>query len=157
MNWLGAAPLPAFLLALGGAATTAEAQGQRPPGAARAQFGPSPGAARAPLGVSHRHWSGPRTHVVAPRAHYVRPRTHVGVFVGVPLFPPVYYYPPPPLIAAAPLYAPPPVYVERYPPAPEPQAYWYYCRDAQAYHPYVQQCTSPWERVIPHTPAAPEE
>ena len=48
---------------------------------------------------------------------------------------PVYYAPPPA----------PPVYVEQ-PPA---QGYWYYCADSQAYYPYVQNCASGWQRVLP--------
>lgn len=48
---------------------------------------------------------------------------------------PVYYAPPPP----------PTVYVEQ----PPPPAYWYYCPDAQAYYPYVQNCASAWQRVLP--------
>lgn len=29
------------------------------------------------------------------------------------------------------------------------QFYWYYCGDAKAYYPYVQQCPSGWTRVVP--------
>lgn len=49
----------------------------------------------------------------------------------------------PPDAAAA--YAAPPA------PAPAP-SYWYYCADANAYYPYVQQCASPWQRIptVPH-------
>ncbi|MEA3152875.1 MAG: hypothetical protein QOK44_464 [Betaproteobacteria bacterium] len=96
----------------------------------------------------------------------------VGVFIGAPLYPyyyPRYYYPPayyppayypgpyayyPPAVAAP---AAPPVYIEQAPPtagspsAPSQAAgsYWYYCRDSQAYYPYVQQCASPWQQVAP--------
>ena len=86
-----------------------------------------------------------------------------GVFVGAPLFPyyyPRYYYPPysyyPPTVAV-PAPAAPPVYIEQNPPAAAPSAapdqssgaYWYYCRDSQTYYPYVQQCASPWQQVVP--------
>lgn len=47
---------------------------------------------------------------------------------------PVYYAPPAPT-----------VYVEQ----PPPQSYWYYCADTQAYYPYVQNCASGWQRVLP--------
>jgi hypothetical protein len=100
-----------------------------------------------------------------------RSRVGVGVFVGAPLYPyyyPRYYYPPayypgpyayyPPAVAA------PPVYIEQNPSASAPSApsqasgaYWYYCRDSQAYYPYVQQCASPWQQVTPQAgPPGPQ-
>ena len=77
--------------------------------------------------------------------------------------PPRYYYPPypyyPPLVverAAAPVYieqpaAPPP------PAAPmQPQAnYWYYCDAVKGYYPYVKECPSGWQRVLPLPPGQP--
>jgi len=56
---------------------------------------------------------------------------------------PNYYYPSPPAVVQQ-----PPVYVEPAPPPEEPQ-YWYYCQDAQAYYPYVQQCPKGWMKVVP--------
>ena len=51
-------------------------------------------------------------------------------------------------------YAEPPVYTE--PPvtysAPEQSNYWYFCKDAQAYYPYVQSCPGGWVRVVPNRP-----
>jgi hypothetical protein len=110
-----------------------------------------------------------------------RSRVGVGVFIGAPLYPyyyPRYYYPPayypgpyayyPPTAVSPPA---PPVYIEQNPAASAPSApsqssgaYWYYCRDSQAYYPYVQQCASPWQQVTPQAgppgpqsgPAAPE-
>ena len=94
-----------------------------------------------------------------------RSRASVGIFFGVPA--PVYYYPrwhhypsyyyPPTVLAPAP--AAPPVYIEQpqtaapapSSPAQASSAYWYYCRDTQAYYPYVQQCATPWEPVVPHS------
>lgn len=29
------------------------------------------------------------------------------------------------------------------------QFYWYYCEDANAYYPYVQQCPRGWSKVVP--------
>jgi hypothetical protein len=97
-------------------------------------------------------------------------RAHVGIWFGAPVFPyyspyyyPRYYYPPayyppayyPPAVAA------PPVYIEQStaPAAPAPAApsaqnstaYWYYCPDSQTYYPYVQQCASPWQQVVPQS------
>jgi hypothetical protein len=58
---------------------------------------------------------------------------------------PQYYYPPVVIERAA-----PPVYIERSmpPPAPEPR-YWYYCNASGAYYPYVKECPSGWQRVLP--------
>jgi hypothetical protein len=95
------------------------------------------------------------------------PRASVGIHFGVPMFPrhyyyPRYYYPPAVVVAPAPMYVPPPVFIERdaplegshAAPAADSGAYWYYCRDSQAYFPYVQQCPSAWDRVLPHAPPA---
>ncbi|HEX6827505.1 MAG TPA: hypothetical protein VF104_00845 [Burkholderiales bacterium] len=99
-------------------------------------------------------------------------RSSFGVVVGVPLgwgwpwyggyYPPYYggyygpygypgygYYPP------AAVSTSPPVYVERGTPDAgadqyqSPSGYWYYCRDANGYYPYVKQCPGGWERVAP--------
>ena len=93
-----------------------------------------------------------------------RPRAHVGIWFGAPapVFYPHYYpryypryYYPPTVVVPAPAY-PPPVYIEQpQTAAPAPTqgsaAYWYYCRDTQTYYPYVQQCASPWEQVVPNS------
>ncbi len=51
-------------------------------------------------------------------------------------------------------YAPPPAIVQEQPPvygqSPEPP-YWYYCRSAQTYYPYVSTCPEPW-LPVPATP-----
>jgi hypothetical protein len=92
---------------------------------------------------------------------YRHHRSSVGIFFGVPG--PFYYYPhyypryyyPPAVVVPAPA---PPVYIEQSPPAAAPApsssssgAYWYYCRDSQTYYPYVQQCASPWQQVVPNS------
>lgn len=102
-------------------------------------------------------WAGHRGHV------------RFGVVVGAPVFspwyhpypyyyPPSYYYPP---------YAPvviertPPVYIEQSTPTPvqPPQAaptnYWYYCEASKGYYPYVNECPSGWQKVLPQPPNAP--
>ncbi len=82
--------------------------------------------------------------------------THVFIgapFWGPPLWVGPYWYPPY-------AYAPPPVvireepqvYVQQQPPPPAAQeSYWYYCADAKAYYPYVQQCPGGWLKVVPQT------
>ncbi len=116
------------------------------------------------------HWNGgPRIGVYVPapvyRPHYYAPPR------GYYAPPPVYHAPR--LIHSAPLvYVPPvvyssrnhapPVYVERNdlgaaPPAPAPAAdtaFWFFCADSNTYYPYVTQCVTPWERVVPTPPSA---
>jgi hypothetical protein len=87
-------------------------------------------------------------------AHGVR--FGIGIGIGVPLFAPAWYYPPPAYYYPAPVVvAQPPVYVERAQaqaaPAPAEQ-WWYYCPDSKTYYPYVQQCSSQWQRVSPQPP-----
>lgn len=85
--------------------------------------------------------------------HHVR----IGVFLGAPVFirwygapAPYYYYPP--VVAVQPS---PPVYIEQSPgpaaPAQQP-AYWYFCPESNAYYPYVTDCPSGWEQVVPQPP-----
>lgn len=43
------------------------------------------------------------------------------------------------------------------PPSSAPQAQarqqlWYFCQDTQTYYPHVQNCATPWQRVMPHAP-----
>ncbi len=57
---------------------------------------------------------------------------------------PVYPYPNP--------YVPPVVVATPPPPDASPQ-YWYYCRSASAYYPYVTSCPEGWMQVVPQ--AAP--
>lgn len=81
------------------------------------------------------------------RHHHAR----VGVFIGAPIiaysaWPRPYY--PAPLYYPGPLVASPPQYIEQTPPA-QSSSYWYYCRESQAYYPYVQSCPSPWQPVAP--------
>jgi hypothetical protein len=60
-------------------------------------------------------------------------------------------------------YAYPPVVVERQAPAYEqtlPQQeqpfYWYYCKEAKAYYPYVKHCPGGWQKVAPQPPPPPK-
>lgn len=77
-----------------------------------------------------------------------------GVFLGGPLFwGPPYYYPPyyyPPVVAVP---DSPPVYIQQdEQAAPADQNWWYFCRDSNAYYPYVNQCPGGWQRVSPQPP-----
>jgi hypothetical protein len=89
-----------------------------------------------------------------------------GISFGVPLFWPNYYYGPPAYYYGPPAYpyyyspavepASPPTYIERGAPAAEPsqpsQSYWYFCRESNAYYPYVKHCPGGWQRVDPQPP-----
>ncbi|HET9701375.1 MAG TPA: hypothetical protein VFP70_10690 [Burkholderiales bacterium] len=98
---------------------------------------------------------------------YWGPRYSVGVYLGPGFWSGYYpyygyggygpyYYPPypyyPPAVATVP--AQPQTYIERGAPAdaPGPASYWYYCREANAYYPYVKQCPGGWEQVNPTPP-----
>jgi hypothetical protein len=92
----------------------------------------------------------------ADRYYHRHPRTtiHWGINLGVPVYPPYYPYPypvyaPPVVVVPA---APPPVYVERPAAVVMEPGYWYYCNEAQAYYPHVQQCPGPWQKVAPQAP-----
>jgi hypothetical protein len=60
--------------------------------------------------------------------------------------------------ASYPYYAAPPVVVQPAPteyiqqaPAPQAEAYWYYCQESGTYYPYVQTCPGGWVPVVPQT------
>jgi hypothetical protein len=83
-------------------------------------------------------------------------RVVVGFNFGYPVYAPWYYYPayyPAPYYYYPPAYVSPPAptqYVERNDVAPEAApapSMWYFCRDANAYYPYVKQCPGGWQRV----------
>ena len=86
--------------------------------------------------------SGGRSHAsTGARMHHHHHHHGTAVFIGTGFYygyP--YYYPYYP--AGVPLY----------PPAPA-DPYWYYCRAANAYYPYVQACPGGWERYLPGTPS----
>lgn len=123
--------------------------------AAQAARGP----VRGGVAVESRHY----------RSHAPQPRTRVGVglYFGTPVYgpwwyapPPVYYYPHPYPYPYPYAYPPavmsPPVYIERgdaqAPAAPSEPYYWYYCAEADAYYPYVNECPGGWKQVVPHPP-----
>lgn len=52
----------------------------------------------------------------------------------------------------------PQVYVEQpqaYSQAAPTNNYWYFCEAAQAYWPYVKECPSGWQKVVPQPPPPP--
>lgn len=80
-------------------------------------------------------------------------RARVGVYFG-PMWSP-WYYPPPyyyePRVVVVPP-SPPPVYIEQSDTTAEPstaQQYWYYCKSAKGYYPYVKECPDGWQKVMP--------
>ncbi len=97
------------------------------------------------------------------RGYWGGPRVSIGFGFGYPYAAYPYYYPP----AYAPYYpayypAPvvvqrsAPVYIEQSPQQPtpsvqpsEPQHYWYYCAESNAYYPYAKECAAGWQRVAP--------
>lgn len=103
----------------------------------------------------------------ADRGHrhgHGRGQVHFGVVIG-PLWgpwwypPPRYYSPPYPYYPSVVVERPAPtVYIEQpaaAAPAPAPQAqtnYWYYCDGAKGYYPYVKECPTGWQRVLPQPP-----
>ncbi|HUQ24598.1 MAG TPA: hypothetical protein VM140_02930 [Burkholderiales bacterium] len=80
------------------------------------------------------HSSGSRSHQHHHHHHHGGSRVFIGgaFYYGYP----AYYYP-----YGVPLYAPAPA-----------DPYWYYCRAANTYYPYVQNCPGGWERYLPGTP-----
>ena len=84
----------------------------------------------------------------------------IGPVWGPWYYPPTYYYPPyyPPYQPIV-IQRAPQVYIEQYVPpqepvpAPERNNYWYYCAAAKAYYPYVNECPSGWQKVLPQPPA----
>ena len=96
------------------------------------------------------------------RGHHHHGGFGFGLVIGAPVFGyygAPYYYPP-----YSPYYYPqavvvptePPVYVEQGQapaPAQTQSGYWYYCREANAYYPHVDQCAGQWERVPPRPPS----
>ena len=96
---------------------------------------------------------------------HVRFGVMIGPYWGPLYFPPYpYYYPPyyPPVVVERPV---PQVYIEQQappaPPAPTapvveaPVNYWYYCAAAKGYYPYVKECPSGWQKVLPQPPGQP--
>lgn len=80
-------------------------------------------------------------------------RFAIGFNFGFPVYSPWYHYPAPYYYyPPAPVYMSPPAptqYVERNDDAAPEQGpgMWYFCRESNAYYPYVKQCPGGWQRV----------
>jgi hypothetical protein len=105
-----------------------------------------------------------------PRPYYYYPPPYYyGYPVQVPPAPPVVYIersevegPPPQWIPPANQLPPdsiPEQAAEPSPPqaapVPQPVPDWFFCRDSNAYYPYVRECASPWQRVPSQPPSVP--
>jgi hypothetical protein len=80
-----------------------------------------------------------------PRPYYPGPLYYPG-----PIYAPAPYYQPAPVVVVP---AAPPVYIERGDEVaeqePEDDQFWYYCRSAKNYYPYVKECPGGWQKVPP--------
>ena len=114
---------------------------------------------------SRSHASGARTHASGAHGHTIHRSAHVGVFIGAPIIASSWWNYPYPYYAYGPYFPPvvqgqeqSVVYVEQQAPVgmapsvPQAQPYWYYCEDSKTYYPYVQDCATPWQTVIPYAP-----
>lgn len=89
------------------------------------------------------------------KGHRGRSHRHArpGVFVLTPvwpLFPPWWGYP-----RYTPEWSEPVVYIERDSVPARPPEYWYYCPDAQEFHPEVKDCPGGWQELVSQPPPAP--
>ncbi|MBL0729740.1 hypothetical protein [Piscinibacter sp. HJYY11] len=90
---------------------------------------------------------------LAPALAEAHPRARVGVWIGGPFWWPGYWGP---LVVQRPVVVQPPaepLFVQ--PSAAQQTHFWYYCREAQMYYPYVTSCPSPWQEVPATTAAEP--
>lgn len=81
---------------------------------------------------------------------YARPYYYPRPYYPGPFYYPGPYYEPAPVVVMP---AAPPVYIERSDEAvaqePESGQFWYYCRSAKNYYPYVKECPGGWQKVPP--------
>ena len=94
--------------------------------------------------------------------HHGWGRPHIGIGIGIgmgywdPWYYRPFYYPPRTVVIEQPA---PMVYIERAENAPDEVDeeddgnYWYYCKDSKTYYPYVKECRSAWQKVVPKPPA----
>ena len=84
-------------------------------------------------GGGHGHGGGHHSHGHPHGGHSYR---YTGVFVGAGFmyWPSAYYWP------------------DYYPGVPAVE-YWYYCQPYAAYYPYVQECPTDWQPVLPTAPS----
>jgi len=107
---------------------------------------------------AHWGWRGPGVHWgwQGSGVHWGWP-WHTGFFPQFGFFGPVAAFP-----VFQPVFQPAPLVFVESPasgamspvPAPAPKVLWYYCNEPAGYYPYVQECNSPWVKVIPPAPAS---
>ncbi len=119
------------------------------------------------------HAGGGRGHSHARVGVYIGAPVVIGGWWGPrPYYAPYpYYYSPAPVVVREVVREPLVFYDERGNPVPpaQPQTQarapvqtqpqtgtsaptWFYCADSESYYPYVESCSSPWQRVVPHPP-----
>ncbi len=104
--------------------------------------------------VSNRMFVGHRFgHPFFFRHHFFRPCCFGSrFFFGVDVVAPLWYPYPYPVYSSPAVVESSPAYVQT---GAQPQQYWYYCQDAQAYYPYVKECSGGWLQVVPQpTPSS---
>ncbi|RJF98243.1 hypothetical protein [Noviherbaspirillum saxi] len=81
-------------------------------------------------------------------------RASVDIVLGVPVtgawqyrYPGIYTYPPVITVPSVPQ-----AYMEKNAREQQASSWWYYCRSAEAYYPYVRECPTGWELVTPQPP-----
>lgn len=127
---LGVVALAAALLVQGAAPSQARSRGWHGPRGHGFHYGGS----RVVIGVGPAFWWGSGWVGARPAWAY-GPQPYGYVRYG---------YAPPTVIVE-----PPPVYVEREPPATAESYYWYYCASLDGYYPTVRTCPEPWVKVPP--------
>ena len=101
-----------------------------------------------------RHYGRPghSSHAVGvARPGHSRHHARIGIFLGAPVFAPLYYPPSGYYYLPSPPTSPP-VYIEQEPAPPataQDPYYWYYCGDSKTYYPYVKDCPGGWQQVVP--------
>ena len=100
-------------------------------------------------------------------ADHVHRHSGIGFYDGDPygLHYPYPYYPYYPNYAYPPVVVPqqpPYVYIEQessqqasQQPAPQQKYYWYHCDNPEGYYPYIKECPSGWQKVLPQPPSQP--
>ena len=92
----------------------------------------------------HRHHSSQSHHQHHHNHHHNSWRGSGIVFA--PAYWPWYAY------APAPVFVAPPVVVESAAAPSMNGGYWYFCPDSRAFYPYVRECRSGWQAMVPGSP-----
>ncbi len=85
-----------------------------------------------------------------------RGRSHRNARPGVVVLTPAWaLFPPWGYSRYTPEWSEPVVYIERDSGPAQPPQYWYYCPDAQEFHPEVEDCPGGWQELVSQPPPAP--